>query len=92
MARDVGIEPTSPVLETGVLPLYESRLRPLSADFGEASPHHPPKSDTLLNFFMQCVFFTELAMFFHLQFFLEFFLVSDSEIVNTLTHIAFHFN
>ena len=27
IARDAGIEPASPVLETGVLPMYESRLR-----------------------------------------------------------------
>jgi len=41
---------------------------------------------------VQCVFFAELAMFFHLQFFLELFLVSDGKIIDALAHIAFHFD
>ena len=41
---------------------------------------------------MQCMFFAKLAMLFHLQFFLEFFLVSDGEIIDALARIAFHFD
>lgn len=42
LARDEGIEPPPAVLETAVLPLYESRLRSAEAELRRASPQKPP--------------------------------------------------
>ena len=75
IAGEVGIEPTHTVLETVVLPLYDSPFNKTSLVKGYF---------ILFCFFVQGVFFTEFAKFIQFQPFFQNFLIFSGKIIGML--------
>lgn len=77
MAGAEGLEPSSPVLETGILPLkYAPKAKIILAK-------------KLFSFFMQSMFFASFAIFLQLQTILNNFFIAGSLIITLLTFRAF---